>query len=196
MRVATLGRGNMGGPIAKLSQNAGYDVSVVGQDGDTVAAIKDADLIVLALHYDPAKGLLSDDAVQDALDGKVLIDVTNPLAPDYMSLTVGHDTSAGETLAAMIPGTKVVKAFNTVFADLLKGQVAGTASPVPVYVAGNDADARAQVKSFVEDLGLVAIESGPLSNARYLEPMAEMMIQFGYGLGHGANIGFALVKAA
>ena len=196
MKVAILGRGNMGGPIAELSRKAGYDVSVVGQDGDAVSAIGASDLIVLALHYDPAKLLLSNNAVRDALEGKVLIDVTNPLAPDYMSLTVGHETSASETLAAMIPGTRVVKAFNTVFADLLKGQAAGAASPVPVYVAGNDADARAQVVTFVEDLGLIAIESGPLSNARYLEPMAEMMIQFGYGLGHGADIGFALVKAA
>lgn len=168
----------------------------MGQDGDAAAEIAASDLIVLALHYDPAKALLSKKGVQDALDGKVLIDVTNPLAPDYMSLTVGHNTSASETLAAMIPGTRVVKAFNTVFADLLKGQAAGTDAPVPVYVAADDADARAQVVSFVEDLGMVAIESGPLSNARYLEPMAEMMIQLGYGLGHGAEIGFALVKAA
>lgn len=196
MKVAILGRGNMGGPIADLSRKAGYDVSMVGQDGDAEAAIKDADLIVLALHYDPAKALLSGKNVQNALDGKVLIDVTNPLAPDYMSLTVGHNTSAGETLAAIVPGTRVVKAFNTVFSDLLKAQAAGTDSPVPVYVAGDDADARAQVVTFVEDLGMVAIESGLLSNARYLEPMAEMIIQLGYGLGHGAEIGFALVKAA
>jgi 8-hydroxy-5-deazaflavin:NADPH oxidoreductase len=196
MKVTILGRGNMGGPLADLSRKAGYDVSVVGQDGDAASAIQAADLIVLALHYDPAKVLLSGKSVKDALDGKVLIDVTNPLAPDYMSLTVGHDTSAGETLAALIPGTRVVKAFNTVFADLLKGQAAGTNAPVPVYVAGDDADACAQVVTFVEDLGMVAIESGPLSNARYLEPMAEMMIQLGYGLGHGAEIGFALVRAA
>jgi predicted dinucleotide-binding enzyme len=186
----------MGAPIAELGRRAGYDVSIVGKDGDAAPAIAAADLVVLALHYDPAKALLSVPAVRDALDGKVLVDVTNPLAPDYMSLTVGYDTSAGETLAAMVPNTRVVKAFNTVFADLLKGQTAGTDSPVPVYVAGDDADARAQVVTFVEDMGFVAIESGPLSNARYLEPMAEMMIQLGFGLGHGANIGFALVKAA
>ncbi len=196
MKVAILGRGNMGGPLAELSRNAGHDVSVVGQDGDAVAAIGAAELVVLALHYDPAKALLSDKSVQEALSGKVLIDVTNPLAPDYMSLTVGHDTSAAETLAAMIPDTRVVKAFNTVFSDLLKGQAAGTDSPVPVYVAGDDSGACAQVVTFVKDLGMTAIESGPLSNARYLEPMAEMMIQLGYGLGHGAEIGFALVKAA
>ncbi|SEF60525.1 hypothetical protein SAMN04488045_0569 [Thalassococcus halodurans] len=196
MKVTVLGRGNMGAPIAELSRKAGHDVTVVGQDGNAVAAIADADLVVLALHFGPAKQILGNAEVQDALDGKVLIDVTNPLAPDYMSLTIGHETSAGEVLADMVPGARVVKAFNTVFADLLKGQVAGVASPVPVYVAGNDADALAKVVSFIDGLGLVAIESGPLSNARYLEPMAELMIQLGYGLGHGANIGFALVKAA
>lgn len=196
MKVTVLGRGNMGAPIAELSRKAGHEVAVVGQDGSAVAAIADADLVVLALHFGPAKQVLGNAEVQDALDGKVLIDVTNPLAPDYMSLTIGHETSAGEVLADMVPGARVVKAFNTVFADLLKGQVAGVASPVPVYVAGNDTDALAMVVSFIDGLGLVAIESGPLSNARYLEPMAELMIQLGYGLGHGANIGFALVKAA
>ncbi|MGO4854788.1 NADPH-dependent F420 reductase [Phaeovulum sp. W22_SRMD_FR3] len=196
MKVAILGCGNMGAPMAELSRKAGYDVSVVGQDGDAETAIKAADLVVLALPYDPAKALLSIRSVQDALTGKVLIDVTNPLAPDYMSLTVGHDTSAGETLASMVSGTRVVKAFNKVFSDLLKGQAAGMAAPVPVYVAADDADARAQVMRFAEDLGMVAIDCGPLRNARYLEPMAEMMIQLGYGLGHGARIGFALVKAA
>lgn len=196
MKVTVLGRGNMGAPIAELSRKAGHDVTVVGQDGNAAAAIAAADLVVLALHFGPAKQVLGNAEVQDALDGKVLIDVTNPLAPDYMSLTIGHETSAGEVLADMVPGARVVKAFNTVFADLLKGQVAGVASPVPVYVAGNDMDALAKVVSFIDGLGLVAIESGPLSNARYLEPMAELMIQLGYGLGHGANIGFALVKAA
>lgn len=196
MKVTVLGRGNMGAPIAELSRKAGHDVTVVGQDGNAAAAIAAADLVVLALHFGPAKQVLGNAEVQDALDGKVLIDVTNPLAPDYMSLTIGHETSAGEVLADMVPGARVVKAFNTVFADLLKGQVAGVASPVPVYVAGNDTDALAKVVLFIDGLGLVAIESGPLSNARYLEPMAELMIQLGYGLGHGANIGFALVKAA
>ena len=196
MKVTVLGRGNMGAPIAELARKAGHEVTIVGRGDNAVNAIGDADLVVLALHYDPAKALLSGTDVRVSLAGKVLVDVTNPLAPDYMSLTVGHDSSASEVLAAMVPAARVVKAFNTVFSDVLKGQVDGAASPVPVYVAGDDADARAQVVTFVEDLGLVAIESGPLSNARYLEPMAEMMIQLGYGLGHGADIGFALVKAA
>ena len=82
MKLAILGRGNMGGPLAELGRKAGYDVSVVGRDGDAAAAITAADLIVLALHYDPAKALLSEKAVRAALDGKVLIDVTNPLAPE------------------------------------------------------------------------------------------------------------------
>ncbi len=92
----------------------------------------------------------------------------------------------------MIPGTQVVKAFNTVFSDLLTAQSTDTDSPVPVYVAGDDADAREQVVTFVENLGMVAIESGPLSNTRHLEPMAEMMFQLGY-LGSGIA-GFRLLS--
>lgn len=151
---------------------------------------------MLALPFDAAQQVLSQETVRDALRGKILIDVSNPLAPDFMSLTIGHDTSAGETLAALVPGAQVVKAFNTVFADLLKAKVEGRVCPVPVYVAGDDSGARARVVTLVTGMGLTAIESGPLRNARYLEPMAEMMIQLGYGLGHGAEIGFALIKAA
>lgn len=196
MKIAVLGRGNMGSPLADLARQAGHEVAELGSDSDVLAFLQDADLVILALHFDPAKELLSGKTVRNALVGKTLIDITNPLAPDYMSLTIGHETSAGETLAALVPKADVVKAFNTVFADLLKAQANGTDAPVPVYVAGDEADARRTVVDFVEGIGMVPIDCGPLSNARYLEPMAEMMIQLGYGLGHGADIGFALVKAS
>lgn len=196
MKIAILGRGNMGAPMADLARQAGHDATALGCDDDAASAIRGADLVMLALHFGPAQEMLSRADVREALVGKILIDASNPLSADFMSLTVGHDTSAGEILAALVPGARVVKAFNTVFAGLLKTKAEGGACPVPVYIAGDDAEARAQVVTLVEDMGLSAIESGPLGNARYLEPMAEMMIQFGYGLGYGADVGFALVKAA
>ena len=63
-------------------------------------------------------------------------------------------------------------------------------------MAGDDADSVDIVLAVTNSLGFEVINGGALSNARYLEPMAEFMIQLGYGLGHGAEIGFAVVKAA
>ena len=96
----------------------------------------------------------------------------------------------------MTSGKRVVKALNIDFADLLKRQAAGIDVPVPVYAGGDHADARTQVISFVEELAMVASESGPLGKARYLEATAEMMIQLWCDSGHVAEIGFALVTAA
>ena len=75
-----------------------------------------ADAVILATGYADAVDALQ--AVGD-LKGKVVIDITNPLTADYMGLTIGHSTSAAEEIAKAVPGAEVVKAFNTVFAQVL-----------------------------------------------------------------------------
>ena len=128
--------------------------------------------------------------------GKIVIDITNPLAPDFMSLTVGHETSGAEAIARALPETRVVKALNTIFASVLEDHADGKTCTLPVFVAGDDPEAVSGVVELLRDMKLVAIPAGGLSNARYLEPMTEMMIQFAFGLGHGDRIGFTLSKAA
>jgi hypothetical protein len=192
MKIVILGKGNMGTPMALLVQKIGHQVENFDSKADPVAALRAADIVILATKYEQAIALGSNRAVVEALIGKTVVDISNPLAADYMSLTVGHTSSAGEEIARHLPGAHVVKAFNTIFSALLSERAAGRRVDVPVFVAGDHEPATRVVAELARAMGFTAIPAGSLSNARYLEPMAELMIQLGYGLGHGDRIGFAL----
>lgn len=196
MQIAIIGQGNMGKPLAALLASAGHAVDTLGRDDDALAALMRAEAVVLAVKYEQALALAVQPGIAAALAGKLVIDITNPLSADFMSLTVGHETSGSEELARALPGARVVKAFNTIFASVLADHAAGQRCTLPILVAGDEPAAAEAVAGLVRDMGLQPVMAGALSNARYLEPMTEMMIQLGYGLGHGDRIGFALVKAA
>lgn len=193
MQIVILGKGNMGRPLAALAEGAGHSVTSFGGAGDPLPALATADLVILAMKYEQALAFAERPGVAAALNGKAVIDITNPLAPDFMSLTVGHTSSAGEEIARRLPGARVVKAFNTLFAAVLARRAEGGAVEIPVFVAGDDEGAVQTVMDLAASFGLKAVKSGPLANARYLEPMTEMMIHLGYALGHGDRIGFGLL---
>lgn len=123
------------------------------------------------------------------LDGKVVIDITNPLAADYMGLTLGHDTSAAEEIAKAFPTIELVKAFNTLFAQVLaQGPAFAGGQIATAFYAGDSERARQTARSLIESIGFAAQDAGPLENARYLEPLAGLNIWFGYGAGLGTDI--------
>jgi 8-hydroxy-5-deazaflavin:NADPH oxidoreductase len=200
MNISIIGTGNMGQALGTLFSQAGHEVLFGSRHPDAtgevsiVEALEKGEVVVLALPYPAALELTEQDGTRQALAGKVVIDITNPLAPDYMSLTVGHTNSAGEEIANRLPGARVVKAFNTVFADVLKARTAGEAVPVTVFVAGADQVAKTTVLSLAEEIGFAAVDAGALTNARYLEPLTELAIQLAYGQGRGTRIGYQLVS--
>jgi len=189
-RIGIIGNGNVGGALARGLERAGNEVRAVGNDK---AAIEDvsswAELVLLAV---PFGGL--DDVVAVAggqLAGKTVVDVTNAIGPD-MSLALGYSTSGAEELQKKLPGARVVKAFNTVFAQHMdSGQL--DKEPLTAFVAGDDADAKATVLELAREIGFDAVDGGPLRNARLLEPLAYFNIQLGYVLGMGPQIGFRLL---
>jgi len=122
------------------------------------------------------------------LDGKVVIDISNPLTADYMGLTIGHSTSAGEEIQKSFPKAKVVKAFNTVFAQLLAAGPSLAGETVPAYFAGDDAAAKETVSAPIKSIGFAPVDAGGLKNARYLEALGGLNIYFGYGAGKGTSI--------
>lgn len=93
-----------------------------------------------------------------------------------------------------MPEAEVVKAFNTIFAQLLPAEVR-EGRAVQVFVAGDDEAAKKTVSDIVARGGFQPVESGPLSNARYLEPVGEINIHFGFFLGWGTSAGPAWIKA-
>lgn len=202
MNITVIGAGNMGSAFVKQLTRAGHQVVVAARSlvkAEAVAAAnprstaralanaaEQAEVIVLATAFADAV-----DALKSAGDlrGKVVIDITNPLTADYMGLTIGHTTSAAEEIAKAVPEARVVKAFNTVFAQVLaEGAAFGNDHVVPVYFAGDDADAKSTVSALIQSTGFVPVDSGSLKNARYLEPVAGLNIYFGYGAGKGTAI--------
>ena len=202
MNITVIGAGNMGAGFVKQLTRAGHQVSVTARDmrkAEQVAAANPgavavpaagaahgAAAVVLATGYGDAVAALR--SLGD-LNGKVVIDITNPLTPDYMGLTLGHDTSAAEEIAKAVPGAEVVKAFNTVFAQLLaEGGDLGGGRKVTVFVAGDTERGKQTVRVLAESMGFETVDAGGLKNARYLEPLAGLNIYLGYGAGLGTKI--------
>jgi len=202
MKVTVIGAGNMGSAFVKQLVRAGHQVSVTARDSAkaaqvatanpgakavaTAGAASDADAVVLATGYGDAASALNS---AGNLRGKVVIDITNPLTADYMGLTLGHSTSAAEEIAKAVPGAEVVKAFNTVFAQVLaEGADFGNGQKVTVYVASDSARAKQVATALAESMGFQVIDAGALKNARYLEPLAGLNIYLGYGAGLGTAI--------
>jgi NADPH-dependent F420 reductase len=210
MNILVIGAGNMGSGFVKQFTRAGHQVSVTARDAARATAVatahpgasavpatdaaKHADVVVLATGYGDAVEALR--SVGD-LEGKVVIDITNPLTADYMGLTIGHATSAAEEIAKALPGVRVVKAFNTVLAQVLAdGPTFAKEQVVPVFVAGDDERAKQAVRTLAESIGFQAVDAGPLKNARYLEPVAGLNIYFAYGAGQGTQIAPTWIRRA
>ena len=201
MNILILGAGNMGSAMASRFANAGHRVRIAARTpgkAESVAAatgaqayaagqlLADDEVVVLATgHADAVPALQA----LGPLDGKVVIDITNPLAADYMGLTLGHDTSAAEEIAKAFPTIELVKAFNTLFAQVLaQGPAFAGGQIATAFYAGDSERARQTARSLIESIGFAAQDAGPLKNARYLEPLAGLNIWFGYGAGLGTDI--------
>ena len=210
MKVTVIGAGNMGSAFVKQLRRAGHTVRVTARDAAKASALAaqypgttavpaagaaaDADLVVLATGYGDAVAALRS---VGNLAGKVVIDITNPLTADYMGLTVGHGTSAAEEIAKAVPEAVVVKAFNTLFAQVLAdGADFGAGRKASVFVAGDSAQAKQRVTGLADSLGFEVIDAGGLKNARYLEPLAGLNIYLGYGAGLGTGIAPTWIRKA
>ncbi|ARM87598.1 coenzyme F420-dependent NADP oxidoreductase protein [Rhizobium sp. CIAT894] len=205
MKTAIIGTGNMGAGLARrlagkrdlilASRNDAAATSLAEEIGASSApitsAVAQADIVVLALPY--ASALEFAGAAQ--LEGKIVIDITNPLKPDFSGLLFGHDTSAAEEIQRKAGGAKVVKAFNTIFAELFAASPDQTVT-LPVFLAG-DEDAVETAAALVKDAGFTIEKTGSLDAARLLEPLGMLNIRLGYGLGRGTGIApkWAAMKA-
>jgi 8-hydroxy-5-deazaflavin:NADPH oxidoreductase len=205
MRIAIIGAGNVGGGLAAAAVRAEHDVviSASGPDsagkaasasGATAAssngeAVREADIVVLAVPHGAVVGIVAE--LGDALEGKVVVDSTNPLNATYTDLTT-TGTSAAESLQQQLPGSAVVKAFNTVFAARL-GSPTEDGEPLDVLIAGDDAEAKATVGALAGSLGFKVIDAGGLRMARTLEEMAFLNIGLNAGNGWAWQSAWKLV---
>jgi 8-hydroxy-5-deazaflavin:NADPH oxidoreductase len=187
MRIAILGAGNVGGALARLWTEAGYDVQTARSTGHpTPAEIGPAsDVVAVCVPWQAAESAL---AACGGLSGKVIIDCTNPLAPNLEGLLVGGTTSAAERIQQLYPDASVVKAFNSVGAGLFG------AGAVDGFFCGDDAAAKQKVEELVAAARFRPVDVGPLRNARYLEAMAMLWIDMAVNQGKGGKFSFGLVQ--
>ena len=202
MKITVICAGNMVDAFVGQLVRAGHQVSVTARDGSKAARVAaanpgaravavagsaaGADAVILATGYADAVSALQ--AAGDA-EGKVVIDITNPLTADYMSLSIGQTSSAAEEIAKAVPGAEIVKAFNTVFAQVLaEGADFGNGKQVSVFVASDSKRAKETAGAIAESMGFAVVDAGGLKNARYLEPLAGLNIYLGYGAGLGTAI--------
>lgn len=187
--VSIIGKGSMGTAIAKVVTDGGNTAELLGRE-DAGAPLA-GDVVVLAVPYPAVADVIA--AHRAHLDGKVVVDITNPLNFEtYDSLTVPADSSAAAEIAAQVPGARVLKAFNTTFASTL---AAGTVGPLTtaVQIAGDDDAAKATLAGVVEAGGLRAVDAGPLRRARELEALGFLQITLAAREQVGWTGGFGVV---
>jgi len=192
--VSIIGLGNMAGALAGRALAGGHAVEIIGRDpakakelaaalgGATVGTAGTApagDIVVLAVPYASAAAVVSE--YGDALRGKVIIDITNPVSPDLKGFVTPEGSSGAQEIAKAAPaGAHVVKAFNTLYSHVLAG-----GRPLDVFIAGDDAQAKARVSAFIESLGLRPLDTGPLPMARTLENAGLLMLGLvAHSVGH------------
>jgi predicted dinucleotide-binding enzyme len=184
--ISIIGSGTMAAAIAGRVARAGYTVEVASRDPakaralagqfaagattGTYGAAPAGDIVILAVPYSGAAAVVAD--YGDALDGKLVIDVTNPVSADLTGLVTPHGSSGAQETAKGLPaGAQVVKAFNTIF-----GHVLAKGSRLDAFIAGDDAQAKARVSAFLDSLGLPPLDVGGLNMAQTLESLGLMMI--------------------
>jgi 8-hydroxy-5-deazaflavin:NADPH oxidoreductase len=198
--ISIIGTGNMASTIATLAVAGGNTVEVIGRDQSKAAdlaktlggstttgefgAVPAGDIVIVALGYANVVPVVAQ--YGNALAGKVIVDICNPVNSAGDGLAIPDGTSIAQNVAGAAPASaSVVKAFNTTFgAVLAKGQ------PLDVFIAGDDERAKAAVAEFIDSLKLRPLDVGGLTMAHYLEGTGLVMIGLAqHGVG---NFDFAL----
>ncbi|AXA37091.1 Putative reductase [Candidatus Sumerlaea chitinivorans] len=210
MRIGIVGSGRMGGGLGRLWAHAGHEVmfsDVRGLEemralaeevghGARAGSIRETaawcDIVLLATHWAQCKSALEECG---SLEGKILIDIINPVKPDFSDLEFGFTTSASEEIARLVPQARVVKALNTIPSPVLALEgcrVAG--QKVSGFYCGDDGAAKQVVALLVADAGFDPVDCGPLSSARYLEALGMLLIRIVVTLKASPEIAFSLVR--
>jgi predicted dinucleotide-binding enzyme len=159
-------------------------------------AVRDSEVVLVAVPWHRLDDVLASAGGKGAFDTRIVITCTLPMTPDDSALAVGHTTSGAEELARRLPGARVVAAFNTIPSELLHKEVLARRPGVrpEVIQAGDDSAAKEVVAKLIEDVGLDAIDAGPLAIARYLEPFGLLIAQLAYTQELGPELGYAILR--
>jgi predicted dinucleotide-binding enzyme len=201
--ISIIGTGNMARAIGALAVAGGNAVEIMGRDRAKAAelaetlggsamtgefgAVPAGDIVIVSVLYADVVAVVTQ--YGDALAGKVIVDISNPFNSAADGLAIPDDTSIAQEVAKAAPASaSVVKAFNTIF-----GVVLAQGRPLDVFIAGDDAQAKERMTTFIESLGLRPLDVGGLNMAHWLEATGLVMMGLArHGIG---NFDFALGAA-
>jgi 8-hydroxy-5-deazaflavin:NADPH oxidoreductase len=197
MNIGIIGSGTVGQQLAKDLIAHGHHVTIGTRDasklsefsvqnpavklGSNAEAATFGEMILLATNWDGTENAI---ALADPknLEGKIVVDITNPL--DFSSgkpeLSIGFTTSAGEQVQAWLPGSHVVKALNSITSNAMINPKSYTGGEPDMFIAGNDAGAKASVQQFLEGVGWGIVDLGDITKSRLIEPLALIWITIGF----------------
>jgi predicted dinucleotide-binding enzyme len=201
--ISIIGSGNMAAAIGTRAAKHGHTIELMSRDTAKAQALADrigngatvgtfgarpvGDIVIVALLYTGAVEVVA--KYGDALAGKILVDITNPFNADVSGLVTTAGNSMSQQIAAAAPeGTHVVKAFNSIFRDVLAQD-----KPVDVFFAGDSAEAKARVAAFLESLDMRPLDAGGLEMTAALEWAGVLLVGLarsgaGFDLALGADI--------
>ena len=210
MNIAFLGYGNVGAPLADHLQRLGHEVTLAAADsasdgvrkalarnaglkvGAVEATVAAADAVFLATPFGANEALLQ--PLAGALRGKILIDCTNPVGPG-LTHGLGSAQSGSELLQALLPETRVVKAFSIYgFENFEDNRYPDYAVKPVMMFCGNDAGAKATVWSLIAALGWEPLDVGGLEQALHLEHMTLLWVRMVRKNGHSPHMVWAALK--
>lgn len=199
MKIGIIGTGFMGSGLGKLFARHGHqvmfsfshdpdkiqqavtDAGSNAKSGTPIEAAQFGEVVALTVGWNAVNEALH---AIGPLAGKTLLSCVNPLTPDFSGLVVGTTTSGAEEIARLVPNAHVVEAFVNVFAGILHSDTMSFGADKPsVFYCGDDESSKATVCRLITDIGFDAVDSGPLRNARFIEPTAMLLLQLGAFLG-------------
>ncbi|WP_367847893.1 NADPH-dependent F420 reductase [Rhodoferax sp. WC2427] len=199
MNIAFIGGGAIAHSIARLAKIAGHSCALGVRNLSAHAlmaaefptagyeeAILGADMVIIAVPYLALGEVLP--PLAEVLVGKIVVDTTNAVKADWSPFPTGEESSAAEQIQAMLPGSRVAKAFNTIYADVIRPErLDRNGLRVSLFVASDHVEATQAVLALGGELGFDAVNAGPLKSARYLEAIAHLNLELAFGQGDGTN---------
>jgi 8-hydroxy-5-deazaflavin:NADPH oxidoreductase len=211
MKIGIIGAGNVGGTLGTRWAKNGHNVFFSSRDpqsdqmrallaqagpsakaGAVAEAVNSSDVLLIATPWPATESALR--AVGE-FSGKILIDATNPLLPDLSGIALDRQTSGGEQVAQWARGAKVVKAFNTVGFNIMANPEFDGSKAAMLY-CGDDSQAKQTVAGLIGELGFQALDAGPLTQSRVLEPFALLWISLALKYGYGRDFAFQMLRRA
>jgi hypothetical protein len=208
MKIGIIGAGNIGTGLTRLLTPKGHEIMLsFSKDGGKLAqtaksfgaksgnvreAVAFGDVVVIATPWAATQDALAQ--AGDPAGKKIVWDCTNALKPDLSGLAIGTTTSAAEEIQKAAPWARVVKAIPPFAEAMHSGSLRIGSQAAGVFVASDDAEAKRVVTALVLDLGAEAIDVGPLTNARYIEPACYLVVHLAYFQGFGTKIGLNLQR--